>query len=323
MYSPTMHFRQHYGLGAPADAIASAQAALDVAKGMFGDGDNQTDDGFAITSFKQASNAANAAAAAAASTASDIAAAKANALGLSAAASNMASAAADANTSAQSATTRNDARTYANQTIVSADQGIVYANQANALLASGANAPPGVAHISAATAAAGNALIAYLTSSGCDCTQDLVDVTAAFQRAYNTDTTGTKAFPVVDGKYGAGTAAILASVAGSSPSPCYGHGNPCFGVPTKPGKNNPVKPPPPPPAPPPPHTTPGLTNVSTLTTTAKTNWTPWIIGGVALAAGAGLLVYAHKQKSEGHKPSALPPSHASDSIGVRRRSRRL
>lgn len=150
----------------------------------------------------------------------------------------------------------------------------------------------------------GRNVVAYLGANGCDCSQSLASVVHEFQLAYNQDVkaniyNGPQL--EIDGKYGNDTSSAMQEVFGSQvPRPCYSAGNPCFGKGILPGG----KPVPPgtviiPTSPPTGGTTTPITNPPPpqTQTSAKTNFTPWLVAGAALlAAGAGYVYYTKQQE---------------------------
>lgn len=170
---------------------------------------------------------------------------------------------------------------------------------------------------------AGTELNRFLESKGCDCSQALTNVTRNFQTTYNSDVSSGKITDAntisTDGQYGEGTQDALLRVLGVAPDPCYGDGKPCSRIVRLPPNVPVVVPPVQPPAVIPP-TNPAVQPVNLQTTTSKTNWAPWIIGGLAIAAGAGLVYMMSQQKKK--KPRALRENPVRRRRSKKRRSRR-
>jgi hypothetical protein len=113
---------------------------------------------------------------------------------------------------------------------------------------------------------AATSLANYISTNGCNGSQD---VTKTFQTAYNKEGSIQLA---IDGKYGPLTSAAVSRVLGSAPPPCHGSTA----------------------------VVPGGKTVVAATTASSKNYTPWIIGGVAVA-GAGVLGYAVYKKKRGRR----------------------
>jgi hypothetical protein len=168
----------------------------------------------------------------------------------------------------------------------------------------------------------------YLGTNGCDCTTDLVAVTKRFQVAFNAAvSSGAKPGPAVgtDGKYGPGTQNALNNVLGHAPSPCWGQGNPCFGKAIVNKNGGVVVPPPALPGGggggtiPTPKPGGGGTTPVTVVTGSQSSILPWVLGGLAVAAGVGVVAYVQHQKKAG-KP--LLPTKITAHRPVRHLARR-
>jgi len=147
-----------------------------------------------------------------------------------------------------------------------------------------------------------------------------------FKTAWNAANPGNKV-PVGTGNFEAPTANALAqTLGGAGPAGCGGGG----GGP-HPGPTGPTGAPGPTPGP-----TGGVTPVNLVKCPdgsmvasgqacpgAKTNWLPWVVGGVAVAAGIGLVVYAQSRKTAAaptprtptRTPPATPPAGAEYGYG--------
>lgn len=281
-----------YGtLGAPADGIANAASLLTQAKADYTSGSSEADDLLAVTDYKVAASGAATSASASVNAIAGLLVGNARVAGYSAAAQNELDSANASVSEAAASSDRSTVEQAAAAGIAAAESALSYAKFAQTLPTSGGT-QTGIVSWSSNTINAASMLASYLGSSGCDCSQQLMDLTKAFQAAYNADASLHHASTMTaDGKYGTGTQKLLAMVlGGSAPSPCWGAGNPCFGK--QPGGA-------PKPVPPPVTATPqptGVIPVANRPTTGATNWLPWVLGATALATGGGLIWYMNQKK---------------------------
>jgi hypothetical protein len=243
---------------------------------------NDTD---AITSYQTAAILATRAAVLASNAAQASAASNPAAYEFAVSAFNAAETAGDSMNSTNGSKVRSNASTYATTAIAAGNLAIQYATSA-ANATSGPYVPPVAKQPSAATITAASQLNYSLEVTGCECTTTLQPNVTAFQNAFNADVaagniTGTQQV-VASGNYDYATAYALSIVnGGASTSPCFGDGSPCYGVvPQVAGT--------------------AIVRVATYPTTVPTHptppvgtdWTPWIVGGLA---GLGAIAYFNRK----------------------------